>query len=65
MGWFFGFLGALLAFAGIIDWRRKKNKNTSQHSMNPNAKSGESSNYVMGDNRYSSGSGGGLGGGDN
>lgn len=54
--WFFiiSILGILI-FALTIDLRNKKRNNNSHISTNPNAKPGDSSNYTMGDNRYSSG----------
>lgn len=55
MGWFFAYLGGLLAFAGLIDWRRRRNNNKGERPINPNAKDGESSNYIMGDNHYTGG----------
>jgi hypothetical protein len=42
-------------FALIIDLRRKKNNNNPHFPTNPNAKPGDSSNYMMGDNRYTGG----------
>ncbi|MGM7700430.1 hypothetical protein ACSVDE_01830 [Pseudalkalibacillus sp. Hm43] len=55
MGWFFIYLGGLLAFAGIIDWRRRRNNNKGERPINSHAKQGESTNYVMGDNEYMNG----------
>ncbi|WP_180955377.1 hypothetical protein [Peribacillus deserti] len=45
----------IIGFAILIDWKRKKNRNSIQHSINPHAKAGEDSNYTIGDNRYSGG----------
>jgi hypothetical protein len=58
MIWFLLFIGFILLFAFLVDWRRKKNNNHSQHSS---AKPSEHTNYQMGD-RFTSG-GGGIGGG--
>ncbi len=52
---FFGLVVLTLGLAFFIDWRRKKNNNNPQIPTNPNAKPGDSSNYMMGDNKYSSG----------
>lgn len=49
------FLLLVVAFAIFIDWRRNKNKNHPHIPTNPNTKPGESSNYMMGDNRYTGG----------
>ncbi|MBD8027190.1 hypothetical protein H9636_11055 [Ureibacillus sp. Re31] len=43
----------ILIFAWLIDLRRKK-KITDSHNLIPNTNIGESLNYTMGDNRYSS-----------
>ena len=37
-----------IVFAGIIDWRRKKRRDTAQQSINSHAKKGETSNYTGG-----------------
>ncbi|MBT2688421.1 hypothetical protein J7I93_09530 [Bacillus sp. ISL-47] len=55
MGVLFGLIIVTLAFAYSIDRRRKKNNNTLQKGISPNEKPGESSNYMMGDNRYTGG----------
>ncbi|MCF6412064.1 hypothetical protein [Pseudalkalibacillus salsuginis] len=55
MWWFAIMVLGILAFALFIDWKRKKNNNNPHKSTNPNAKQGESSNYMMGDNRYTGG----------
>ncbi|NBI27755.1 hypothetical protein ERL59_02110 [Chengkuizengella sp. YPA3-1-1] len=59
MFWFlvFGFFIALLLFALLIDLKRKKNNNLYQRGINPHSKEGESSNYVMGQDRDNSGNG--------
>jgi hypothetical protein len=62
MIWFFIFIGCILLFAFLIDWRRKKNNNQSHHSPHASAKPGENMNYQMGDNRFTNG-GGDIGGG--
>jgi len=54
--WFFIiFILGILGFALIIDLMRKKNNNIPNTPTNPNAKPGDSSNYMMGDNRYTGG----------
>ncbi|WP_066074651.1 LPXTG cell wall anchor domain-containing protein [Neobacillus soli] len=54
--WFFIiFILGILGFALIIYLRRKKNNNNPHIPTNPNAKPGDSSNYMMGDNRYTGG----------
>ncbi len=55
MSWFWIMIGGILGFAFLIDWRRKRNRNTSQQPINPNQKPGEDANYMMGDNRYTGG----------
>ncbi|EDL66396.1 hypothetical protein [Bacillus sp. SG-1] len=55
MWWAAAVIGGILLFALFIDLRRRKNNNNPHIPTNPNAKQGESSNYMMGDNRYSSG----------
>ncbi|WP_139125149.1 protein BatD [Bacillus solimangrovi] len=45
----------VLLFALFIDWRRKKKKNNPHITTNPNTKPGESSNYMMGDNKDTGG----------
>ncbi|WP_192894720.1 hypothetical protein [Neobacillus notoginsengisoli] len=44
-------------FSLFIDWRRKKNNNNPLIPTDPNAKPGDSSNYMMGDNKYINGGG--------
>lgn len=48
MTWFFVMVFGMIGFAGFIDWRRKKNNNTLNRSINSNGKHGESSNYTIG-----------------
>lgn len=55
MWWLVILIIGILLFALLIDLRRKKNNNNPQKITNPNAKPGDSSNYTMGDNKYSSG----------
>ncbi|WP_162920198.1 hypothetical protein [Paenisporosarcina cavernae] len=45
----------LFLIAFLIDRRNKKLNNHSQNSLNSHAKQGESTNFTMGDNRYTSG----------
>ncbi|MEH7086529.1 hypothetical protein V7139_27945 [Neobacillus drentensis] len=47
----FVFVLMILAFALIIDLKLKKNNNNPQIPTHPNAKPGDSSNYMMGDNK--------------
>jgi len=54
--WFFiAFILGILGLSLIIDFMRKKNNNNPHIPTNPNAKPGDSSNYLMGDNRYTNG----------
>ncbi|WP_217269615.1 hypothetical protein [Neobacillus endophyticus] len=46
---------SIIGFALTIDLRRKKNNNNLHIPTNPNAKPGDCSNYMMGDNRYTGG----------
>ncbi|MCU1807686.1 hypothetical protein [Cytobacillus firmus] len=55
MGVLFGLIIATLVFAYCIDRRRKKINNTMQKGISPSEKTGESSNYTMGDNHYTGG----------
>jgi hypothetical protein len=55
--WLLVFVLGTLGFAFFIDWRRKKNNNNPYIKTNPNSKPGESSNYMMGDNKYTNGEG--------
>ncbi|GIN86378.1 hypothetical protein J6TS2_27640 [Heyndrickxia sporothermodurans] len=56
MLWFISIIVlGIVAFALLIEWRRKKNNNDPHITTNPNAKPGESSNYMMGDNRDTGG----------
>jgi hypothetical protein len=55
--WLLVFIFGTLGIAFLIDWRRKKNNNNPYIKTNPNAKPGESSNYMMGDNKYTNGGG--------
>ena len=45
----------LVVFAILVNWRNKKINNTHQKPINSSAKPGESSNHMMGDNRYMNG----------
>ncbi len=54
--WFFIiFILGILGFTLIIDLRRKKINNNPHIPTNPNSKPRDSSNYMMGDNRYTNG----------
>ncbi|MDM5317447.1 hypothetical protein QUF49_15660 [Fictibacillus sp. b24] len=55
MTWFWVFIGGMLLFALFIDWRRKRNNNNPHSSTYSGAKPGDSTNYQMGDNRYTGG----------
>lgn len=56
MLWFISIIVlGIVAFSLLIEWRRKKNNNDPHITTNPNAKPGESSNYMMGDNRDTGG----------
>lgn len=56
MLWFFIiFILMIVAFAFLIDKRRKKNNNNPHIPTNPNAKPGESSNFMMGDHKDTGG----------
>ncbi|WP_200869987.1 hypothetical protein [Cytobacillus firmus] len=55
MWWLLIFIAGIILFSLLIDWRRKKNNNNSHISINPNGKPGESSNYLMGDNKDTGG----------
>ena len=45
----------LVIFAFLIDRRNRKMRNLSIQSINPHEKPGESTNYTMGDNKYTHG----------
>jgi hypothetical protein len=56
--WFFsGTILGILAVAFLIDFKRNRNNNNPHIPTNPNAKPGDSSNYMMGDNKYTGGGG--------
>ncbi|MGE6256821.1 hypothetical protein ACQKCU_02750 [Heyndrickxia sporothermodurans] len=56
MLWFISIIVlGIVAFALLIECRRKKNNNDPHITTNPNAKPGESSNYMMGDSRDTGG----------
>jgi hypothetical protein len=42
----------IVALALFIDIKRKRNNNNPLTPTNPNAKPGDSSNYIMGDNKH-------------
>jgi hypothetical protein len=48
---FIGLIIFILALALFIDWRRKRNNNNPHITIDPSTKPGESSNYIMGDNK--------------
>ncbi|WP_179125691.1 hypothetical protein [Rossellomorea marisflavi] len=50
--WFVILIVGILLFALFIDRRRKKRNNHPHRPTDPNAKPGDSSNYMMGDNRH-------------
>lgn len=45
----------LISLGTWIDWRRKKRNDIAHRESNPHTRPGESSNYQMGDNNYTSG----------
>ncbi|MBD7943230.1 MULTISPECIES: hypothetical protein [Psychrobacillus] len=45
----------IITFAVLVDRRNKKINNNNQNPINSNAKPGERSNYMMGDNKYTNG----------
>lgn len=53
MYWFLVPIGFILLFSFILDLKRKNMNNA--HNTNPNAKPGDSTNYMMGDNKYTNG----------
>jgi len=56
MGWIvFIPIMILLGLGLLVDWKRKKRNDYPLKSTNPNAKPGDSTNYKMGDNHYTSG----------
>ncbi|MEW5570268.1 hypothetical protein [Rossellomorea marisflavi] len=52
MWWFVILIVGILLFALFIDRRRKKRNNHPHRPTDQNAKPGDSSNYMMGDNRH-------------
>ncbi|MDM5336433.1 hypothetical protein QUF84_04210 [Fictibacillus enclensis] len=55
--WLVILLVVIIGFAILLDWKRKKNNNHSQPPTHSGAKPGDSSNYMMGDNKYTDGGG--------
>ncbi|SFA90694.1 MULTISPECIES: hypothetical protein [unclassified Bacillus (in: firmicutes)] len=56
MAWLFiALIFIILALAILIDNNRKKNNNNPHITIDPNTKSRESSNYLMGDNKDTGG----------
>lgn len=54
--WIFSIpVGLLLAFGVLIEWKRKRRNDYSHRGTNSHTRPGESSNYKMGDNNYTSG----------
>ncbi|WP_186306576.1 hypothetical protein [Siminovitchia fortis] len=49
------FILMIIIWALFIDWRRKKHNNNPHIPTNPNAKPGDSSNHIMGDNKDTGG----------
>ena len=45
----------LVALGVLVDWKRKNRNDESHVVTDPNAKPGDSTNYKMGDNNYTSG----------
>ncbi|WP_192806484.1 hypothetical protein [Planococcus donghaensis] len=48
-------IASLISLGALIEWKRKKRNDTSLNAINPHTRPGESSNYQMGDNHYTSG----------
>ncbi|WP_088006437.1 hypothetical protein [Indiicoccus explosivorum] len=44
----FGIILLAVLFAAVLDWRRKRRRDTAQKSINSHAKEGEDSNYTGG-----------------
>jgi uncharacterized BrkB/YihY/UPF0761 family membrane protein len=58
MAWFFiVFIIVIFGVALYIEFRNKRNNNNPHIPTNPNAKPGDSTNYLMGDNKYIGGGG--------
>ena len=57
MVWLMILILGVFTLALFIDWIRKKNNNNPHVITNPNAKPGDDSNYMMGDNKYTNGGG--------
>lgn len=45
----------LLSFGLLIEWKRKRRNDYALKGSNPHTRPGESTNYKMGDNNYTSG----------
>lgn len=45
----------LLSFGLMIEWKRKRRNDDVFKTINPHTRPGESANYKMGDNNYTSG----------
>lgn len=46
---------SLLALGGFIEWKRKRRNDLTHKVSNPHTRPGESTNFKMGDNNYTSG----------
>ncbi|MDN4525057.1 hypothetical protein [Fictibacillus fluitans] len=55
--WLLILLVVIIGFAILIDWKRKRNSNHPQPPTHPGGKPGDSSNYMLGDNKYTDGGG--------
>ncbi|WP_169907774.1 hypothetical protein [Priestia abyssalis] len=55
MMWLIVFILGIVTFALLVDLRNKKINNNPHIPTDPNAKPGDSSNYMMGDNKYTNG----------
>ncbi len=53
--WFIVFILGVVTFALLIDLRNKKINNNPHKPTDPNVKPGDSSNYMIGDNKYTNG----------
>ena len=45
----------IVAFGVLIEWRKKRRNDYPHKASSPHTRPGESSNYKMGDNNYTSG----------
>lgn len=56
MNWIFVVpITVIVAFGVLIEWRKKKRNDYHHIGSSPHTRPGESTNYKMGDNNYTSG----------